>query len=481
MRIVGRSKAIGASLIVSRPVLTVLLGTTASATFAASPAPVHASPYDEPSPLAGRTLRVSAVLSPQVTIRANTSIGSIDAFAFGSSGLPSRSKIRSPRVSLSGKGRGPGARLRKPTAGTALGALVPQSRASNLSVTDRGIEFVTPALVNGALAGSAPLLIADGRNISIRLADVLALLKPLMGKAGYDALRGAKRANDFVTLETLRAAGIAARMDSQDQLVLGAKASPLSPTRETGEEATGSGISLAGPIDLGFYSDNLTESPDGGTLANTTSLTMRADVTVMRWNLSVDAAYKVARGMMPSAAEQQRSGLASTSRRAAFYRTAGMTDLRISAERSVPLVGRFKLDLLARATLPTGTRGVQRARGRYEMLIDAGISTRVAKADVWAGTGRRFRTQGFYTTGRDIAEFYAGAERPVGRDTKVRADLLLAQSPWRGEPREYSIAGTVSREMRSGAIVDLTVQAYRDVYGKGFQAGLTMRMPMRSL
>ncbi|RYE70511.1 MAG: hypothetical protein EOP17_00450 [Rhizobiaceae bacterium] len=493
MRIAGRSKAISAPRIVIRPVLTVLLGTTTGAAMAASPSPASSLPSGPTSPLmadgapgarSASGERLNAVRAQiNTTYRAPSeplglaNLAALEAPSF----TPARSVEGALRASYVTKRIAAGTSLRKAPKVAALSAAERQSRASNLNVTNRGIEFETQAFVNGTLAGSVPLLIADGRNISVRLGDVLALLRPLMDKGGYDTLRAAKRANEYVTLETLRASGIAARMDVQDQLQLGARAGSLASKQPADDADERGALAFTGPIDIGVYSDNLTESPDGATLANTTSLTMRADVTVRRWNLSVDTAFKVARGMMPSAAEQQRAGLASTSRRKAFYKTAGLTDLRISAERSIRLLGPFKLDLLTRATLPTGERGIQRARGRYEVLVDAGVSTRIAKTDVWAGTARRFRTTGFYTPGRDIGEFYAGAQRSVGKRTTVRADLLFAQSPWSGEPREYSIAGSLSRELNSGLSLDLSLQAYRDVYGKGFQGGLTLRMPMRSL
>lgn len=355
-----------------------------------------------------------------------------------------------------------------------------QSQTRSLSLTARGIEFDTAALVNGNRAGTVPLLIADHDNISVRLGDVLALLEPLMERSHYDALRRSEGAGEYVTLRKLRESGIAARMDAQDQLVLGSKSRHTGAAMTPVEPARTGGPLFKGPVAVGLYADNLTESPDGSTLTTTATWSMMADVTVKRWKLSADVSYKIARGMTPSAAEQQRSGLTGRSRKGGTFETAGLTDMRISAERSIRLTGKTKLDLLGRATIPTGERGTQRARGRYEMLVDAGVSTKIGKADVWAGAGHRFRSRGFYTPGRDISEFYVGSELPLKGGTTVRADFLSAQSPYRGYAREYSLSGGLSHSLQSGVVLDATLLAFRDAYGKGVQGGLSVRMPMTS-
>lgn len=370
-------------------------------------------------------------------------------------------------------------RLRRALPAPAASSALIRSQVSGVSLTERGIEFATAAFVNGNSAGNVKLLIADGANISVRLGDILALVAPLVEKTRYEALRTSRSANQYVTLTTLRTAGIAARLDAHDQLILGGK-SRFAGSPATLPEPEERGGLFKGPVAVGLYAGSLTESPDGSSITHTTTWTLLADTTVKHWKLSVDASYKVARGMTPSTAEQERSGLSGKRGQHAMYRTAGLTDTRVSAERSFPLAGKIKLDLLARATLPTGERGTQRARGRYEMLVDAGLSARVGPADVWLGAGHRFRSAGYYTPGRDITEVYAGTELGLGGGTTVRADFVSAQSPFRGEAQEYSLSTGLSHGLSSNVTLDFTVLAYRDVYGKGVQGGLAVRMPLTS-
>lgn len=237
----------------------------------------------------------------------------------------------------------------------------------------------------------------------------------------------------------------------------------------------------ASPV-MGAYVDNATESPDGGSLANTTTVSLIGVTSLAGWKLTADVAYKAVRGGMPSLAEQRRSGrIVAGSKRKAIYETYGLTDTRISAERSIRLVGKVKLDLLARATMPTGQRGTVRARGRYEAMLDAGLRTKVGRADIWAGAARRFRTAGFDIPGRDINEVYAGASVPVGKRTVLRADYLRSQSPFIGSPVEKSISGGATHTLDSGIAIDFYGSHFNDAYGKGVQVGLSLRMPTASI
>lgn len=232
---------------------------------------------------------------------------------------------------------------------------------------------------------------------------------------------------------------------------------------------------------VGAYVDNVTESPDGGSLANKTTISLIGGSTLAGWKLTADVAYRAVRGSTPSLAEQQRSGqLTLENQRKSFYELYGLTDTRVSAERSVPLPGKVSLDLLARLTLPSGQRGVDRARGRYEMMLDAGLRTRLVGADIWAGAAHRFRTEGFYVPGRDINEIYAGASRPVAEQTTLRLDYLRAQSPFIGSAQEHSISLGITHTMNSGIAFDFYSSRYNDAYGKGGQAGLSLRMPTKA-
>ena len=87
----------------------------------------------------------------------------------------------------------------------------------------RGIEFDVAAKVNGVPVGKVALLIADGENFSVRLADVLTAVEPIMDKAVYAALRASHSSGEYVTLNTLRQSGIAVGFDANDQLILGSR------------------------------------------------------------------------------------------------------------------------------------------------------------------------------------------------------------------------------------------------------------------
>ncbi len=84
-----------------------------------------------------------------------------------------------------------------------------------------GIELEVEAVVNGTPAGKVPLLIADGENFSVRLADILKAVQPLMERLAYDSLSASKGAGEYVTFNTLRASGVAVGFNANDQLILG--------------------------------------------------------------------------------------------------------------------------------------------------------------------------------------------------------------------------------------------------------------------
>lgn len=85
------------------------------------------------------------------------------------------------------------------------------------------VAFDVAAKVNGAAAGRVSLLIQDGENISVRLADLLAVLQARIEPELYDRLAGAPAAQSYVTFNDLRAAGIAVRFDDRDRLLIGTR------------------------------------------------------------------------------------------------------------------------------------------------------------------------------------------------------------------------------------------------------------------
>jgi hypothetical protein len=232
-------------------------------------------------------------------------------------------------------------------------------------------------------------------------------------------------------------------------------------------------------IDADF--DDFTESPDGETLAKTTVVPIAARTQLDGWDLSMTFSFKHIRGGPSATPEARRvdSETDAVSRPRAV--TSGFTDLKISAEKSLPLAKGVSLNLLARFTLPTGRKSNYLGRGRFEAMLDAGLSRDIGKNSVWIGAARRFRSNGYQTTGRDITEIYAGASRPVGKSTTVRVDFLRAQSPYRLEKMEQSMTLGVSRALKSGATLEFSAQRYRDTYGKGSQGNVTLRWPLSRL
>ncbi|HEY0958995.1 MAG TPA: hypothetical protein VGE05_06940 [Novosphingobium sp.] len=106
------------------------------------------------------------------------------------------------------------------------GPMPDQAKSSGTSHyvrTSQGLTFEVSAQVNGTSIGRLPLLIADGENISVRLADLLAAVAPMMSSHVHDRLSASQAAQDYMTFNDLRAAGISVRFDSSDRLVLGVR------------------------------------------------------------------------------------------------------------------------------------------------------------------------------------------------------------------------------------------------------------------
>ena len=227
--------------------------------------------------------------------------------------------------------------------------------------------------------------------------------------------------------------------------------------------------------------DDYTDSPDGSSLAKTTSVPVAARTQITGWDLSMTLSYVHVQG-------DQRSN--SAARRAAYRNdvrplnrgiTTGLTDMKISAERSIPLTRKVSLDLLTRLTLPTGRQSVYLGNGRVEAMTDAGISAKFKKTTLWAGGAKRFRSKGYESTGRDITEFYAGVSRELNDRTTMRVDYLRAQSAFRGEKKDQSLTFRISRNLKSGATVEFATTQYNDVFGSSTQGGVTLRWPLNRL
>jgi hypothetical protein len=89
--------------------------------------------------------------------------------------------------------------------------------------TAQGLAFDVATTVNGASVGKVSLLIRDGENISIRLADLLAAVQPAIDPGLYQKLSASQAAQSYMTFNELREAGIAVRFNDNDKLILGIK------------------------------------------------------------------------------------------------------------------------------------------------------------------------------------------------------------------------------------------------------------------
>ena len=85
------------------------------------------------------------------------------------------------------------------------------------------ININIPTRINGMKLGSVPLRIESGNRISVGLGGILAMIQPVIDRRVFDRLSNSRGATEFVTFETLRAAGIEVRFDPiNEQLLLGA-------------------------------------------------------------------------------------------------------------------------------------------------------------------------------------------------------------------------------------------------------------------
>jgi hypothetical protein len=106
----------------------------------------------------------------------------------------------------------------KPPRGTQIGGTI----ASNFQLTDGTIDYRIGARVNGGEPASLPLRISRDDQLSVKLGDLLALVRPQMDPALYACLAAARGADEYVTFAAIRSSGIDIRYDAaRDQLLLG--------------------------------------------------------------------------------------------------------------------------------------------------------------------------------------------------------------------------------------------------------------------
>ena len=218
--------------------------------------------------------------------------------------------------------------------------------------------------------------------------------------------------------------------------------------------------------------NNYVQLPDGFGLVDTTSVNLGFGLDLHGWNVSIDQAAALNLQSTASAPRVSYRGLG-----ASPTRVSGLRDLRVSATRSVGLGRGIKLDLLARATLPTGKPHVLLGGGRTEALLDAGLRRDFAGATVWLGGARRFRKPSLMSTGRDINEFYAGVMRPVDDQSSVRLDYLLGQSEVAGGRLTRNLSFGYTRDFDGLGSIEFNASSYRDAFVESAQGLLSVRLP----
>jgi hypothetical protein len=73
--------------------------------------------------------------------------------------------------------------------------------------------------IDGAAVGSLPLQVASDALVSVRLADLISLFEDRMERPLFVWLKSSSSANEYVTFETLKAAGIEAEYDAEAKQV----------------------------------------------------------------------------------------------------------------------------------------------------------------------------------------------------------------------------------------------------------------------
>lgn len=94
------------------------------------------------------------------------------------------------------------------------------SRNRAYKVTGSAIEFDIPIQLNGDLVGKVPLKIGSDRNISVQLADLLALLKDRVDPQLHEWLSSAYSVNSHISFDQLRSAGIDVSYDAANDSVV---------------------------------------------------------------------------------------------------------------------------------------------------------------------------------------------------------------------------------------------------------------------
>lgn len=222
--------------------------------------------------------------------------------------------------------------------------------------------------------------------------------------------------------------------------------------------------------------NNSSRLPGGVGLVDTVSVDVSYGMDLQGWNVTVD--QSAAMNVQSAIATPRVSyrGLGDSPRV-----MTGLRDLRVSATRSIGLGRGVQLDLLARATLPTGKSDILFGAGRKEAMLDAGLRRDFAGATVWLGGARRFRKASFLYSGRDINEFYAGVLRPIDDQSSVRLDYLIGQSEIAGGRPTTNLSLGYSRDFDGFGSLELNASTFRDAWVENTQGLLSVRVPTKTI
>jgi hypothetical protein len=198
------------------------------AMLAASSAPAQPASVQ---PTAVQTLAIQTPLAPTVviadwkyTLPSEAHAASVQSFAGQSNdSAAAASNTFSPPTALR-KGRAAlrsPARLARAQHG-ALGGASAQPRAK-YQMVGGAIEFQLPVQVNGEQLGNVTLHVMPDQKISLQLKELVTLFAPHLDPQMLQALSGTETAEEFVSFDRLRAAGIDIRYDAaRDQIRLNA-------------------------------------------------------------------------------------------------------------------------------------------------------------------------------------------------------------------------------------------------------------------
>jgi len=221
------------------------------------------------------------------------------------------------------------------------------------------------------------------------------------------------------------------------------------------------------------------DSSTGTGLSRSIVTPISLDARLAGWDLSMTIATANGDGLAGSDANTRRRAVQGdpiSTQRAA----RGLTDVRISAERSVQIGKKISLDLLARATAPTGRVSRGLGDGRKELMLDAGLSGDVGKLSLWAGGARRLRSAvQTGISGRDITEIYGGASLDLGTSGEVRLDYVRGGIEYRGYPRSARYSAEYRKPLSQIHSVTAFVTQDNGAWGKDTRAGISLTWQAR--